>query len=1177
MANQTTVTNDTITLSGLTPITTYEFYVQANCSADSSIVVGPYFFTTPCAALTPPQLEDFSAGFPPNTCWEQADDGDPGTGPTGLGTSGWFADGFGNIGTTGAVKINLYSTFKSDWILSPQYDLTTGGPYQVELDFGVFTWNNTSPDQLGSDDRVELLISTDGGVTWAGLTNWNSSYVTGTNGNHEIIPIPNYSGNTVQFAIWASEGTVDDPEDVDVMIDNFAVYPIPLCPQPLYLNAHNISSTSADLTWIPGGTETDWLVYLVPNGGSPNSVSPIAVTNDTTTVSNLLPNTMYEFYVQALCGTNDSSMISYSYTFTLLCSVSSSPFFDDFESHTPSTNVTQTNCWDVIATTVGFDWNIDGAGSTPSLNTGPSGAYSGVNYAYVEASSGTAGAIALFESPLIDLSNLTNPQLDFYYHMFGSAMGDLLVSVYDGNNWIIMDSIMGQQQAAETDPWLNRIIPLSSFAGDTIRVRFTAYKGTSFQGDISIDDFRVGEAPNCPQPAFLNAFNIDPTSATLTWTPTGNESSWALYVVNSGSTLANTNPTIESNDTINVTGLSSSSSYSFYVQALCGADSSYISGPYNFFTPCTSTPAPYTETFDNAFIPVCWSDSYVQGDGWKYSGSPGYGAASATDHTGNGGSFAWVDFSGVDQGTVLESPIIDVSTLTSPILELYFYSNNTNNSDLNLLIIEMWDSANWVTIDTISQNGSLWDKFDYNIANYSYNNGNYVKARFRAESGGATNDFYNDLLIDDVSFKEAPMNDIGVINGEVPSASTGCEMDSSFVVATIFNFGYAPQTGFNVEYSLNGSPVVETVFDTIPASGTLVYTFANPIDLSQDGSYDFNFTTSLPSDTDNSNDGFGTISFENYYTPFAPSTTGDTVCVTGSATLTATGPSGVTIEWFDNPGGNVIGSGDTLVTPTISTSTVYWAAYQDMNPGNMGPANNALGAGGGYNFYNEGLLFDVYSPITLDSVTVYPSDTGYVELIIGDAIGSTIYTDNYHIAGPIPTSGAVKIPIGINIQPGFSYSMIAGNNTTTTGLYRNSAGASYPYDFALDASITGPTNNLAGFYYFFYNWDVSSVSCYSEAQQALAFVDPCLGVNESLESDFIITPNPNNGSFEISFTSQTNKLCEVLITDINGRLIFKESLVSSKKPIRLSNIEKGMYIISIDNGKSKYHKRVIVQ
>ena len=60
-----------------------------------------------CSALIPSQLEDFSAGFPPNACWDQAGDGDPGTGPTGLGTSSWFTDGFGNIGTTGAVKINL--------------------------------------------------------------------------------------------------------------------------------------------------------------------------------------------------------------------------------------------------------------------------------------------------------------------------------------------------------------------------------------------------------------------------------------------------------------------------------------------------------------------------------------------------------------------------------------------------------------------------------------------------------------------------------------------------------------------------------------------------------------------------------------------------------------------------------------------------------------------------------------------------------------------------------------------------------------------------------------------------------------------------------------------------------------------------------------------------------------
>ena len=95
----TVVSNSTVSLTGLSPVATYEFYVQALCTGDSSIVVGPLFFTTPCAALTPPQLEDFSAGYPPNTCWDEASTGDPGTGPSTFGIGSWIQDGFANMGT----------------------------------------------------------------------------------------------------------------------------------------------------------------------------------------------------------------------------------------------------------------------------------------------------------------------------------------------------------------------------------------------------------------------------------------------------------------------------------------------------------------------------------------------------------------------------------------------------------------------------------------------------------------------------------------------------------------------------------------------------------------------------------------------------------------------------------------------------------------------------------------------------------------------------------------------------------------------------------------------------------------------------------------------------------------------------------------------------------------------
>ena len=92
-----------------------DFYIQGICGlGDTSSWAGPYLFTTPCVAIVPPNLEDFSGGFPPNACWDQAGDGDPSSGPTNLGTSSWFEDGFGNVGFTGAVKVNLYLANKNE-------------------------------------------------------------------------------------------------------------------------------------------------------------------------------------------------------------------------------------------------------------------------------------------------------------------------------------------------------------------------------------------------------------------------------------------------------------------------------------------------------------------------------------------------------------------------------------------------------------------------------------------------------------------------------------------------------------------------------------------------------------------------------------------------------------------------------------------------------------------------------------------------------------------------------------------------------------------------------------------------------------------------------------------------------------------------------------------------------
>ena len=98
--------------------------------------------------------------------------------------------------------------------------------------------------------------------------------------------------------------------------------------------------------------------------------------------------------------------------------------------------------------------------------------------------------------------------------------------------------------------------------------------------------------------------------------------------------------------------------------------------------------------------------------------------------------------------------------------------------------------------------------------------------------------------------------------------------------------------------------------------------------------------------------------------------------------------------------GNFIGTGDTMTTDTISTSTSVFVAYKELAPGNIGATNNTFGGGGYYNFFTEGLLFDVYSDMTIDSVTIYPDDTGTIGIIIQSLLGSTIFNGTFTISAP---------------------------------------------------------------------------------------------------------------------------------------------------------------------------------
>jgi len=310
-----------VSLTGLTAQNNYDVYVRANCGlGTNSLWTGPVSFTTPCATFVPDYLEDFTT-FVPN-CWDEGEG--PVTGPTTTGTAGWTADGFANAGSTGAAKFNLYNTGDEDWLLTPTFDLSAGG-YEINFDVAVTEWGNTNPSAMGSDDQVLLMQSLDGGTTWTTLITYDAANTPSNTGDNVTVDISAETSAMAMFAFWANEGAIDDTEDYDFFIDNFAVRTPPTCFAPTNLIVSDINPANVDLSWdaaIPApGDGYYWEIQ--PQGNAPGDIGMISSGSTVAGITSVIDATgpftignTYTLYVNSICalGTDESIFTSVDFT-----------------------------------------------------------------------------------------------------------------------------------------------------------------------------------------------------------------------------------------------------------------------------------------------------------------------------------------------------------------------------------------------------------------------------------------------------------------------------------------------------------------------------------------------------------------------------------------------------------------------------------------------------------------------------------------------------------------------------------------------------------------------------------------------------------------------------------------------------------------------------------------------
>lgn len=443
-----------------------------------------------------------------------------------------------------------------------------------------------------------------------------------------------------------------------------------------------------------------------------------------------------------------------------------------------------------------IDWRTN-SGGTFSNGTGPSGDHTSGNgnYLYLEASGNPvcSDKTALLTSPCMDLSFVQQPELSFWYHMSGSAIGELHVDILANGVWHedVTAPLIGQQG----NIWIQRIVDLSPFSGQTINVRFRGITGPDFASDIAIDDISVKDnfvyaidasIKEILSPDFSTKEDCvlpDSIEVKVTIQNTGANVIGNIplkFSVNGGPSVAGVHNNILSPNQIDTfTFLSAlhlpgTGNYELKVWQDYGPDQNPGNDTLNTnidILPGTIVSAPYNQTFDvfsncsvalNCEATVCnlaggWIN-YVNGPeddiDWRVNNgstaSNNTGPSNDQNQGNSSGKYLYLEVSGGcdNKEAVLESPCIDLNGTYSPELKLWYHMYGINMGELHFDVFFGGSWLNDFVPPIIGDQGNSWQQWTINLNLLA---GNVVKVRFRGISDVG---FRGDMALDNISITD---------------------------------------------------------------------------------------------------------------------------------------------------------------------------------------------------------------------------------------------------------------------------------------------------------------------------------------------------------------------------------------------------------------------------------------
>ena len=641
------------------------------------------------------------------------------------------------------------STFSSSTDYEPvtQADMVFSGSWTIPATAGWTTITLDNPFYYDGSSNLMIAMH-------EFTSGYSTRYFAYTSATDAVLSYHSDSADPDPYNLGSYSGNkYTSPNRANIQIEMITA-PI-TCPAPSALRVEEVDEQSAFISWSPGGTETNWDIYLATsqNDVPDTNTTPTDVSIDSFyNAVNLNSQTAYYFWVRANCGGGDMSRWK-SINFMTTQILASLPYECDWEDADENAswalmNGTQTNQWFIGAAVN----NTDQGDSALYISND-----NGVSNAY----SHTASYVWAYRD--IDFGQYAAYQIDFDWLNDGESASFDYLKVYLGDPAAVAagsSSLPASAHATllgtfyDQPTWQHASFALSSQYSGSKRLYLYWYNDGSGGSNppAAVDNISI-VGLNCGFPTSLVIDTITSSSVTIHWHPaTANDNTWDVAVAPYG-TSADSVTYYQVYDTTEIiSNLDPNTHYVLYVRTNCGSDvSPYVTT--SFFTDCEPFDTmPFAEYFDvygtatstsattPGPLPSCWTRLTNNTSPYPY--------ISSSQHASGVGAVYFYSTSAYY--SMLVSPVMDLSTYSANSLNLSFklYKSSASYGRMQVgVMTDPDDASTFVVLKNIYSSDipttSAWTDFNV-ILPAQYSTPIYLAFRSPAE---ATSNVYLDNVV----------------------------------------------------------------------------------------------------------------------------------------------------------------------------------------------------------------------------------------------------------------------------------------------------------------------------------------------------------------------------------------------------------------------------------------------